>query len=90
MHKPFFRGLVIGLLGPCAFVGGILYWVHRATRKVPFPVSMPGHGELVIGLVEPSEVRTYWEPWRQSLLEVRDKFVAAAKELKTDLGQEQE
>lgn len=88
MDKPFRRGLVVGLLGPLAFAVGVLYWVYRSTKKIPFPVSSPADGELVIGLVEPSEVPTYWGPWRQSLSEVREKFVSLAQELKGDLENE--
>ena len=82
MDKPFRRGLTVGLLGPLAFVVGLLYWVYRSTKKIPFPVSTPADGQLTIGLIEPSEVSTYWGPWRQSLGEVREKFVEVAKEIK--------
>jgi hypothetical protein len=85
MDRPYRRGLAVGLLGPLAFAAGVLYWVYRYTHKIPFPVSEPGDGQLTIGLVEPSEVSTYWQPWRQSLYGMRDKFVAMAKDLKAEL-----
>jgi hypothetical protein len=83
MDKTYRRGLMVGLLGPLVFAGGILYWVYRYTHKIPFPVSSPAQGELVIGLVEPSEAPGSWAPWRQALLQVRDRFVALADEHKS-------
>jgi len=85
MDKPFRKGLVVGLLGPLAFAAGVLYWVYRSTHKIPFPISAPAEGQLVISLVEPSEVSSYWQPWRQSLCDVRNRFVSLAREIKSDL-----
>lgn len=90
MDKPFRKGLTIGLLGPLAFAVGVIYWVYRATKKIPFPVSTPADGQLVIGLVEPSEVSSYWAPWRQSMSQVHERFVSLAQELKSSMENEEE
>jgi hypothetical protein len=67
MDRSFRRGMLIGILAPLAFLVGILYWIYRYTYKVPFPVSRPAEGELVLKLVYPDEVPAYWQRWQAEL-----------------------
>jgi hypothetical protein len=67
MSKAFHRGVVLGVLTPLLCLGGVILWLYRYTRKVPFPVSRPRAGEVTVRLVYPEEVPSYWKPWRAEL-----------------------
>jgi hypothetical protein len=67
MDKSFKSGILMGLVGPLAFLTGSVYWVYRYTRKVPFPIRRSGEGEIIVRLIEPSQVPAYWEVWKQEL-----------------------
>jgi hypothetical protein len=67
MDKPFRRGLVAGILAPLFFLGAILLWIFRATRRVPFPVRRIEQGEVAIRLVSPEQVPALWQPWKLEL-----------------------
>ena len=55
----------MGILGPLFFLSGVVLWVYRATRKVPFPLRKTEQGELVLGLIEPEQVPSYWLQWKE-------------------------
>jgi hypothetical protein len=67
MTKAFHRGVVFGVLTPLLFLGGVILWIYRHTRQVPFPVSRPREGEVTVRLIYPEEVPSYWKPWRAEL-----------------------
>lgn len=81
MNRSFRQGVFVGVIGPLAFVAGIIYWVFRATRKVPFPVERPEEGAVVIRLVEPEEVPLYWARWRAELAPVVSRLMGVIREL---------
>lgn len=63
MNKSFIRGVVTGILVPFMFIGAAVYWVHKLTDKVPFPIDRPAEGQLTWGLVPAEEVPEHWERW---------------------------
>lgn len=67
MSRSFFKGLIVGLLGPLAFVAGLAYWTYRYTRKVPFPVGRPEEDAVTLKLVYPEEVPAHWQHWKAEL-----------------------
>ncbi len=81
MNKSFRQGVFIGVIGPLAFLVGVVYWIFRATRKVPFPVERPEEGAVIIRLVEPEQVPVYWEQWQAELSPVISRLVNTVREL---------
>ncbi len=71
----FVKGVLLGLLGPIAFIAGVCYWIHRYTGRVPFPVSRPADGELIFQLVEPKEIPTHWARWQAGLQPLLDSLL---------------
>jgi len=86
MRSSFRQGVFAGFLGALAFLGGVLYWIYRATGRVPFPVSRPAPGELLIKLVPPEEVPSYWQRWRTELAPMVERWRALIAEIKTLKG----
>ena len=86
MKQAFRRGLLAGVLGPLAFIAALIYWVYRATGRVPFPVRRLGHEEIALGLVPPSQVSVYWRPWRQELEPLLEALRAAVAGLLSWVG----
>jgi hypothetical protein len=74
MGKSFRSGLLAGVLAPVVVVASAVFWVYRFTGKVPFPVRREQEGELVVGLVNPSEVPTYWQRWKAEIMPIVDKL----------------
>ena len=67
MNRSLVRGVLLGIVGPIAFIAAIALWVHRFTGKVPFPVSKPADGELLWKLVPPEQVPGLVERWKKDL-----------------------
>lgn len=75
------QGIVVGIFGPLLFLGGIVLWIYHRTRKVPFPVRRVEEGELVVRLVEPNQVPSYWQHWKEELAPVLDQLYVLVAEL---------
>ena len=82
MSRSFKQGVVMGILGPLVFLGGIVYWVYRYTKRIPFPVRRTEAGEVAVRLVEPEEVPTYWQQWKEELAPLFDRLVILVAELR--------
>jgi hypothetical protein len=82
MNRSFMKGFVLGLLGPLAFIAAVVYWVHRFTRKVPFPIAKPAEGELLWKLVSPEEVPGLVDRWKKDLHGVLSKLQKAMNEIR--------
>ena len=82
MGRAFRQGVIVGILGPLAFLAALVGWIYRYTRKIPFLVSRPAEGELAIKLVDPQEVPTLWRQWKAELDPVVARFRALGEELK--------
>jgi hypothetical protein len=82
MNRSLMKGLVLGILGPLAFIAAVVFWVHRFTRKVPFPVSKPADGELLFKLVTPEEVPGLVDRWKKDLHGVLSKLQKAMNEIR--------
>jgi len=82
MSRSFRRGIWTGIVGSAAFLAAVVGWIYRRTGKVPFPVSRPAEGELIIRLIPPDEVSTYWQRWKEELRPVLDEFRLLGQELK--------
>ncbi len=67
MSRSFRVGVLAGLLAPLVYLAGVVAWVYHYTGKVPFPARRTDEDELVIRLVEPEEVRGYWQRWVEGL-----------------------
>ncbi len=76
MRSSFRQGVCTGLVGALAFLGGVVYWIYRATGQVPFPVSRATPGELTIKLVAPEEVPLYGQRWKTELAPVAERWRA--------------
>lgn len=85
MNRSFMKGLVLGLLGPLAFIAAVVVWVHRFTRKVPFPIAKPAEGELLWKLVSPEEVPGLIDRWKKDLHVVLSKLQKAMNEIRDQL-----
>lgn len=83
MRNSFRQGVFSGLVGALALLGGVVYWIYRATGQVPFPVGRPGPGELTLKLVTPEEVPTYWQRWKAELVPVVERWRALVETLKS-------
>ena len=84
MTRAFRRGLFAGLIAPLAFVAALVFWIYRATLKVPFPVRRLEQSEVVIRLVDPDEVPAYWRPWRDELAPLFEGIQEAIAALKRE------
>ncbi len=73
-----------GLLAPAALVVATVYWIYRATGKVPFPVRRNARDEIVLRLVEPDEVPDYWHPWKEELAPAIDALKKAFDRIKAE------
>ena len=82
MSRSYRQGLLVGVLGPLAFLGGMVYWIYRCTGKLPFPVRRVEEGELVIRLVDPEQVPTYWQQWKEDLDPLLDRLRTLGRELR--------
>jgi len=82
MNRPFVRGILAGILAPLLVLAGIVGWVYRQTGKVPFPVRREGEDEVVIGLVEPQDVPSYWEQWKAELQPLLDVVATLGRDLR--------
>jgi len=76
MNKSFVKGMLAGILVPLMFVGAVIYWVHKLTSKVPFPVDRPAEGQLTWGLVPLEEVPDRWESWEPTIAPLRQRIYA--------------
>jgi hypothetical protein len=85
MNRSLMKGLVLGLLGPLAFIAATVFWVHRFTRKVPFPIAKPAEGELLWKLVAPEEVPGLVDRWKKDLHVVLSKLQRAMNEIRDQL-----
>lgn len=74
MGKSFRSGVLAGILAPLAVLAGAVFWIYRFTGKVPFPVRREQEGELVVGLVPPGDVPTYWQHWKAEIMPIVDKL----------------
>ena len=83
--RSFMRGLLVGILGPIAFVGAVVLWVYRFTGKVPFPVSKPAEGELLWKLVPPDQVPGLVDRWKKNLHGALSKLQKAMNEIRDQL-----
>jgi hypothetical protein len=81
MDRSFRRGMFIGVLGPLAFLTGVVYWIYRYTHKVSFPVDRPAEGELTLKLIYPEEVPIHWQRWKAEL----EPAIAKCQELATEI-----
>ncbi|MBN1402514.1 MAG: hypothetical protein JXA74_16865 [Anaerolineae bacterium] len=84
-RRPFRRGIITGLLAPLAFVAATLYWIYRATGKIPFPVRRAAKDELTIGLIEPGEVPGHWQPWRDEIEPIVERAKSTIAQLVSDV-----
>jgi hypothetical protein len=82
MRRSFRQGICMGILGPLAFIVGLVWWIYRYTGKVPFPLNRRTAGEVTLKLVDPLEVPTYWQPWKEELAPLCAKFCALWEDLK--------
>jgi len=82
MNRSLVRGVLLGIVGPIAFIGAIALWVHRFTGKVPFPVSKPADGELLWKLVPPEQVPGLVERWKKDLHGALSKLQKALVEIR--------
>ncbi|MBC7236621.1 MAG: hypothetical protein H5T69_12345 [Chloroflexi bacterium] len=80
---PFRNGLIAGLVWPLCFLGGVVVAVYRLTGMVPFPVRRLDEGELVVRLVDPAEVPSYWRRWQAELLPLIERARQVAWQLRT-------
>ena len=67
MARSFRLGVFAGLVAPFVYLAGVVAVIYRYTGKVPFPARRTEEHELVIRLVEPGEVRGYWQQWLSGL-----------------------
>jgi len=74
MDRSFRQGVLVGILAPLGVVTGVVFYVYKATRKVPFPVRRAEEGELAIRLVEPDKILTYWQQWQEDLEPILDRL----------------
>jgi hypothetical protein len=87
MNKPFRQGMVAGFVAPVAFVAATLYWIYRATGRIPFPARRTTQAELTLRLIEPAEVPAYWQPWRDEIQPVVERVKSTVAQLLSDLRQ---
>jgi hypothetical protein len=85
MNRSFMKGFVLGVIGPLAFIAAVVFWVHRFTRKVPFPITKPADGELLWKLVSPEEVPGLIDRWKKDLHVVLNKLQKAMIEIRDQL-----
>ena len=85
MNRSLIKGILLGLLGPLAFIAAIVLWVHRFTGKVPFPVSKPADGELLWRLVPPEQVPGLVDRWKKDLHGVLIKLQKAVVEIRDQI-----
>jgi hypothetical protein len=83
MRSTFRQGVFSGLVGALALLAGVVYWVYRATGRVPFPVSRPAPGELTLKLVAPEEVPTHWQTWKAELAPAIDRWRALVETVRS-------
>ena len=72
-----------------AFLAATVFWIYRATLRVPFPVRRAESDEVVIRLVDPDEVSSYWQPWRDELAPLWDGIRHALAALKREIASHQ-
>jgi hypothetical protein len=77
VNKSFIKGVFTGLLVPLMFLGAAIYWVHKLTSKVPFPIDRPAEGQLTWGLVPVEEVPEHWERWEPVVAPLRSRIYAS-------------
>ena len=82
MSRSYRRGLFLGTLGKLALIGGIVYWIYDRTGKVPFLIRRVEEGEVAIRLVDPDEVPTYWQQWREELQRQLERLKALCEEIR--------
>jgi hypothetical protein len=87
MNRPFRQGMIAGLLAPLALVAAALYWVYRATGKLPFPARRTAKGELTIRLIEPTEIPAHWQVWQNEIEPVVERVKSIVGQLLSELRQ---
>ncbi|HHX64091.1 MAG TPA: hypothetical protein GX702_04285 [Chloroflexi bacterium] len=83
MNSSLKQSILAGMLAPIVFTAGVVFWIYQVTKKVPFPVRRAGENEIVIGLVEPKQVPSYWEQWKDELGPILSRFAAIWDEFKS-------
>ncbi|MEA3406530.1 MAG: hypothetical protein U9R48_00430 [Chloroflexota bacterium] len=74
MNKPFRRGVLAGILAPLAFLAGIVFWIYKATGKIPCPTQRLEEDGVAIRLVKPDRVAEYWDAWQEELRPIFDRI----------------
>ena len=85
MNRSFLKGVLLGVIGPVAFIAAVVLWVHRFTGKVPFPVSKPADGELLWKLVPPEQVPSLVDHWKKDLHDTLSKLKNTVNEIRDQL-----